>query len=110
MLPEQVVTEAVNDTLKAISASLLMEQVLAPRFNFRPKNDDIEPKEGFDYEEEGYKKEDEIVASKLQLKMKRRANWTSKSRTEATIIKGSREDLQEDINKVITAFVQDNNP
>ncbi len=32
-----LVTEAVNDTLKAIAASLLMEQVLAPRFEFRPK-------------------------------------------------------------------------
>lgn len=31
------VAEAVNDTLKAISASLLMEQVLAPKFEFRPK-------------------------------------------------------------------------
>ena len=30
-------SEAVNDTLKAIAASLLMEQVLAPRFEFRPK-------------------------------------------------------------------------
>jgi hypothetical protein len=28
----------VNDTLKAIAASLLMEQVLAPRFEFKPKN------------------------------------------------------------------------
>ena len=35
---EELVTEAVNDTLKAIAASLLMEQVLAPRFNFTPKN------------------------------------------------------------------------
>ncbi|MBX3415839.1 MAG: hypothetical protein KF708_24360, partial [Pirellulales bacterium] len=35
---ELLVTEAVNDTLKAIAASLLMEQVLAPRFEFRPKN------------------------------------------------------------------------
>ena len=34
---EQTVTEAVNDMLKAIAASLLMEQVLAPRFEFRPK-------------------------------------------------------------------------
>ncbi len=34
---EQAVTEAVNDTLKAIAASLLMEQVLAPRFEFKPK-------------------------------------------------------------------------
>ena len=39
--------EAVNDTLKAIAASLLMEQVLAPRFEFTPKN--AGPKEGFDY-------------------------------------------------------------
>ena len=30
----EVVTEAVNDTLKAIAACLLMEQVLAPRFEF----------------------------------------------------------------------------
>jgi hypothetical protein len=30
----EAVTEAVNDTLKAIAASLLMEQVLAPRFEF----------------------------------------------------------------------------
>ena len=35
---EGAVTEAVNDTLKAIAASLLMEQVLAPRFEFKPKN------------------------------------------------------------------------
>ena len=35
---EDAVTEAVNDTLKAIAASLLMEQVLAPRFEFTPKN------------------------------------------------------------------------
>ena len=34
---EELVTEAVNDTLKAISASLLMEQVLAPNFNFKSK-------------------------------------------------------------------------
>ena len=31
---EEAVTDAVNDTLKAIAASLLMEQVLAPKFNF----------------------------------------------------------------------------
>lgn len=30
---EEKVTDAVNDTLKAIAASLLMEQVLAPKFN-----------------------------------------------------------------------------
>jgi superfamily II DNA or RNA helicase len=51
---EEAVTEAVNDTLKAISASLLMEQVLAPRFNFTPKNPNNGPIEGFDYGEGGY--------------------------------------------------------
>jgi len=33
---QEDVTQAVNDTLKAIGASLLMEQVLVPRFDFRP--------------------------------------------------------------------------
>lgn len=33
------VIEAVNNMLKAIAASLLMEQVLAPNFNFKPKKD-----------------------------------------------------------------------
>lgn len=50
----QAVTEAVNDTLKAIAASLLMEQVLAPRFNFTPKSAQAGPVEGFDYGEGGY--------------------------------------------------------
>jgi len=43
---EEAVTEAVNDTLKAIAASLLMEQVLAPRFEFRPKNPNNVPTPG----------------------------------------------------------------
>src|ERR1700739_1406556 len=50
----QAVTEAVNDTLKAIAASLLMEQVLAPRFEFRPKNLTNGPTPGLDYGEGGY--------------------------------------------------------
>ncbi len=50
----EAVTEAINDTLKAIAASLLMEQVLAPRFNFTPKNPQSGPTQGFDYGEEGY--------------------------------------------------------
>ena len=40
---QQNVSEAVNDTLKAISASLLMEQVLAPKFEFKPK---VQKKDG----------------------------------------------------------------
>lgn len=60
---EQAVTEAVNDTLKAIAASLLMEQVLAPRFEFRPKtpakvpngpNVPSGPQPGLDYGTDGY--------------------------------------------------------
>ena len=51
---EKAVTEAVNDTLKAIAASLLMEQVLVPRFNFTPKRSNNGPVEGFDYGEGGY--------------------------------------------------------
>ena len=51
---EEAVTEAVNDTLKAIAASLLMEQVLAPRFNFKAKTEASGPVEGLDYGEEGY--------------------------------------------------------
>ena len=54
MQPKRAVTEAVNDTLKAIAASLLMEQVLAPRFNFTPKSPKSGPVEGFDYGEGGY--------------------------------------------------------
>jgi len=58
---EQMVAESVNDTLKAIAASLLMEQVLAPRFNFTAKNADSAPKEGFDYGEGGYKQGDSNI-------------------------------------------------
>lgn len=51
---EETVTEAVNDTLKAIAASLLMEQVLAPKFEFRPKRPDNQPTDGLDYGKDGY--------------------------------------------------------
>ena len=42
------VTEAVNDLLKAISASLLMQQVLAPKFKFYPKKNDIDSDDASD--------------------------------------------------------------
>ena len=52
---DEAVREAVNDTLKAIAASLLMEQVLAPRFEFKPKNPTTNAATpGFDYGEGGY--------------------------------------------------------
>ena len=50
---EEKVTEAVNDTLKAIAASLLMEQVLVPKLTFAPAGNGAE--DGFDYGEDGYK-------------------------------------------------------
>ena len=100
---EAAVTEAVNDTLKAIAASLLMEQVLAPRFNFTPKSPKNGPVEGFDYGEGGYDPKKENVgfneaSGQFQIEIKGLAEPKSK---EATRI------CQEDLNEVITAFVQD---
>lgn len=40
------VNEAVNNMLKAITCSLLMEQVLAPSFKFKPKKKGEDPKKG----------------------------------------------------------------
>ena len=50
------VGNATNDMLKAITASLLMEQVLAPNFKFKPKSaDDKEEKKGKGFEIRGLK-------------------------------------------------------
>lgn len=100
---EAAVTEAVNDTLKAIAASLLMEQVLAPRFNFTPKSPKSGPVEGFDYGEGGYDPKKENVgfneeSGQFQIEIKGLAEPKTK---EAKRI------CQEDLNEVITAFVQD---
>jgi hypothetical protein len=100
---EEAVTEAVNDTLKAIAASLLMEQVLAPRFEFKPKTPQSGPVEGFDYGEGGYDPERCNVgfneeSGQFQIEIKGLAQPKSK---EAERI------CREDINEVITAFVQD---
>ena len=100
---DDIVTEAVNDTLKAIAASLLMEQVLAPRFEFKPKNPQNQPTPGFDYGEGGYDPNKCNVgfneeSGKFQIEIKGLA--TPKSE-EATRI------CQEDLNEVIAAFVQD---
>ena len=73
---EEAVTEAVNDTLKAIAASLLMEQVLAPRFEFKPKNPDNGPTPGFDYGEGGY----DPGQMQCRLQPSRRASSRSRSR------------------------------
>ena len=99
----EAVTEAVNDTLKAIAASLLMEQVLAPRFEFKPKNPNSGPVEGFDYGEGGYDPTKCNVgfdegSGKFQIEIKGLAEPKTK---EAARI------CQEDLNEVIAAFVQD---
>lgn len=46
------VAEAINDTLKAIAASLMMEQVMQPKCDFTPAGSGAQ--EGFDYGPEGY--------------------------------------------------------
>ena len=75
---EEAVTEAVNDTLKAIAASLLMEQVLAPRFEFKPKNPDSGPTPGFDYGAGGYEPD------KIQCRLQPRRPASSRSRSRAS--------------------------
>ncbi len=100
---EQAVTEAVNDTLKAIAASLLMEQVLAPRFEFRPKNPGNAPAEGFDYGDAGYQPEKCNVGfnhdtGQFQIEIK---GLTEPKSAEAIRI------CKEDLNEVIATFVQD---
>ncbi|EWE13910.1 hypothetical protein P809_00390 [Klebsiella pneumoniae BIDMC 48] len=100
---EGAVTEAVNDTLKAIAASLLMEQVLAPRFEFKPKNPESGPTPGFDYGDGGYDPDScnfgvNEQTGTYQIEIKGLAEPKSK---EAARI------CQEDFNEVIAAFVQD---
>jgi len=100
---EQAVTEAVNDTLKAIAASLLMEQVLAPRFEFRPKHPNSEATPGFDYGTGGYDRNKcnvgvNAATGLVQLEIKGLAEPKS---PEAERI------CREDLNELITAFVQD---
>ena len=100
---EEAVTEAVNDTLKAIAASLLMEQVLAPRFNFQPKTPESGPVDGVDYGEGGYDPEKCNVgfdheSGQFHIEIKGLATPKGK---EAERI------CREDLNEVIAAFAQD---
>ncbi|MBW4441830.1 MAG: DEAD/DEAH box helicase [Plectolyngbya sp. WJT66-NPBG17] len=100
---EAAVTEAVNDTLKAIAASLLMEQVLAPRFEFKPKRPDNQPTPGFDYGEGGYDPGQCNVginpeSGLIQMEIKGLAEPKSQ---EAERI------CRKDLTELITAFVQD---
>jgi hypothetical protein len=98
---QSAVAEAVNDMLKAISASLLMEQVLAPRYEFTPKN--AGPKEGFDYGEDGYQVgRHNIGVNKETGQIHVEINGlTTPQSPEATRI------CKEDLNEVVTSFLQD---
>ncbi len=100
---EDTVTEAVNDTLKAIAASLLMEQVLAPRFEFRPKIPSVGPTPSLDYGDGGYDPGKCNVGVNpqtglIQLEIKGLAEPKS---PEAERI------CREDLTELVTAFVQD---
>jgi len=100
---EQDVVEAVNDTLKAIAASLLMEQVLAPRFEFKPKDPQSGPQAGLEYGPDGYQHgkanvgEDPATGT-IQIEIHGLAMPSSE---EAKRI------CREDLNELVTAFVQD---
>jgi hypothetical protein len=101
MADQAAVAEAVNDMLKAISASLLMEQVLAPRYEFTPK--DTGPKEGFNYGPEGYQAGGTnlgVNETTGQFHVEINGLTTPQS-TEATRI------CKEDLNEVVTSFLQD---
>lgn len=100
---EAAVTEAVNDTLKAIAASLLMEQVLAPRFEFKPKNPQCGPTPGFNYGEGGYDPNKCNVGfneQSGQFEIEIKGLVPPKSEQAQRI-------CQQDLNEVIAAFVQD---
>ena len=98
---EAAVVDAINDTLKAIAASLLMEQVLAPRFEFTPKN--AGPQADFDYGPEGYVEGRSNVGvnettGQYHVEI---GGLTMPESPEASRV------CREDLNEVITAFVQD---
>lgn len=97
---EEAVVDAINDTLKAIAASLLMEQVLAPRFEFTPKN--AGAKEGFDYGETGYQEgKTNVGVNEKTGQVHVEVNGLVEPKSpEAKRI------CQEDLNEVITAFIQ----
>ena len=99
----QLVTEAVNDTLKAIAASLLMEQVLSPRFEFRAKRLGNTADAGYDYGENGYDPNGTNVGFNpetgcIQIEI---AGLKEPQSQEASRI------CQEDLNELIASFVQD---
>ena len=100
---EGMVTEAVNDTLKAISASLLMEQVLTPKFSFSPKNPHSQPWEGFDYGQNGY----QLNGNNIGFNEKTGAIHVEIKGLVGPKSLSAKRICQEDLNELITSFVQD---
>lgn len=98
---QSAVAEAVNDMLKAISASLLMEQVLAPRYEFTPRNAGAQ--EGFDYGPEGYVEGGRNVGVNRETgEVHLEINGLAKPKS-----KEGQRICKEDLNEVIAAFIQD---
>lgn len=98
---QSAVAEAVNDMLKAISASLLMEQVLAPRYEFTPRNAGEQP--GFDYGDQGYVEGGKNLGVNREtgeVHIEINGLATPRSREARRICK-------EDLNEVIADFLQD---
>jgi len=96
-----IVAEAVNDTLKAIAASLLMEQVLAPKFEFTPK--DAGPKDGYDYGPDGYVEGRTNVGFNDE---RGQFHFELKDLVQPTTAEAKRV-CEQDLNEVITSFIQD---
>ena len=97
---DPLVVDAINDYLKAIAASLLMEQVLAPRFDFTPKDAGAKP--GFDYGDDGYQEGKLNVGVGPQGQM----HFEIRGLKLPTSIEATRI-CREDLNEVIASFVQD---
>ena len=100
---QDAVTDAVNDTLKAIAASLLMEQVLAPRFDFTPKTVTSGPVDGFDYGDGGYdpaKPNVGVNKETGQIQIEITGLAEPKSEEAQRIVK-------DDLNDLVAAFTQD---
>jgi hypothetical protein len=98
---QSAVAEAVNDMLKAISASLLMEQVLAPRYEFTPRNAGAQ--EGFEYGPDGYVEGGKnIGVNKETGEVHIEINGLAKPKS-----KEGKRICKEDLNEVIAEFLQD---
>lgn len=99
---QSAVAEAVNDMLKAISASLLMEQVLAPRYEFTPKNAGAQ--EGFVYNGgKGYQEgRTNVGVNEATGQYHVEINGLAKPETPAAT-----RICKEDLNEVVTSFLQD---